>query len=163
MPRKISKVNFKLKHMELFLMALVLVIGAIILYVIHRRTTNAINANINNVGNNITSVANNVTTNVNNVANNITSVTTNVPSQDRKLILFYAEWCGASRQFLPVWDEIVESVKIETQKVNVDENQEMAKEYEIQYLPTLYLVSGKTRVKYDGSRTKNNILEFVSA
>ena len=62
-----------------------------------------------------------------------------------------------------MWDEIVESVRIETQKVNVDENQEMAKEYEIQYLPTLYLVSGKTRVKYDGSRTKNNILEFVSA
>ena len=156
MPRKISKVNFKLKHMELFLMALVLVIGAIILYVIHRRTTNA---NINNVGNNINNVGNNITSAANNVTNNVA----NVPSQDRKLILFYAEWCGASRQFLPVWDEIVESVKIETQKVNVDENQEMAKEYEIQYLPTLYLVSGKTRVKYEGSRTKNNILEFVSA
>ena len=157
MPRKISKVNFKLKHMELFLIALVLVIGVIILVVIHRHTSTtnvANNANNTNVNAN-DNVANNVNANVN--------VTTNVTSQDRKLILFYAEWCGASRQFLPVWDEIEEIVGIQTQRVNVDENQEMAKEYGIQYLPTLYLVSGNNRVKYDGPRTKNNIVKFVSA
>lgn len=152
MPRKINKVNFKLKHMEVFLMLLVLVIGVIIVFVIHRRTSN-INV-ANNIANN---VATNVTTNVSNNDN-----IDNVDNQDRKLILFYAEWCGASRQFLPVWDEIEELVEIQTQRVNVDENQEMAKEYGIQYLPTLYLVSGDNRVKYDGPRTKNNIVKFVS-
>ena len=152
MPRKISRVNFKLKHMELFLMLLVLVIGAIIVFVIHRRTSTT---------NVTTNVANNVATNVTtNVTNN--DNIDNVDSQDKKLILFYAEWCGASRQFLPVWDEIEELLEIQTQRVNVDENQEMAKEYGIQYLPTLYLVSGDNRVKYDGPRTKNNIVKFVS-
>jgi len=142
MPRKsnpLSKINFKLKHMEMLLIAIVLIIGIIIMIVIDRR---------HNQHSNVTqSILNNGVEESN---------------QDKVLMLFYAEWCGASRQFLPVWDEIVETSNIKTEKINVDKNNELAKEYNIKYLPTLYLVNGNNRIKYEGQRTKNNILEFVS-
>lgn len=135
----LSKINFKLKHMEMLLIAIVLIIGIIIMIVIDRR---------HNQHSNVTqSILNNGVEEAN---------------QDKVLMLFYAEWCGASRQFLPVWDEIVETSNIKTEKINVDKNNELAKEYNIKYLPTLYLVNGNNRIKYEGQRTKNNILEFVS-
>ena len=162
---KLSKVNFEFKHMEILLIILVLLMGVVVLYVIHRRTSRASvsNAVVNNAVVNNAVVSNAVEdASVNNEVEDasVNNAVENASAQ-KVLMLFYAEWCGASRQFLPVWDEIVESDMVNTQKINVDDNQELANKFNIQYLPTIYLVNGNNRIKYEGKRTKNSILQFV--
>jgi thioredoxin-like negative regulator of GroEL len=61
--------------------------------------------------------------------------------------LFYAHWCGASRNFLPVWEEIAKNKKYITQKIDVDTNQDMAKLYNIKFLPTIIVVKNNNQTK----------------
>ena len=135
-----KKINFKLKHMELLLIVLVLGIGAGVLYFLQNRLNKNQNQNQNASNEPFTSQV----------------------VQDKVLMLFYADWCGHSRQFLPVWDEITQNVNIRTQRINVDQNNALANDFQIRSLPTLYLVDGQTRTIYDGPRTKSAILNFVS-
>ena len=135
-----KKINFKLKHMELLLIVLVLSIGAGVLYALQNRVNKKQNQNQNSPSEPFISHA----------------------SQDKVLMLFYADWCGYSRQFLPVWDEITQNVNIRTERINVDENSALSADFQISALPTLYLVDGQTRTKYEGERTRSAILNFVS-
>lgn len=133
-----KKINFKLKHMELLLIVLVLSIGAGLLYALQNRVNKKQNQNPPS------------------------ETFTSQASQDKVLMLFYADWCGYSRQFLPVWDEITQNVNIRTERINVDENSALSADFQISALPTLYLVDGQTRTKYEGERSKSAILNFVS-
>ena len=67
-------------------------------------------------------------------------------------MLFYADWCGYSRQFT-IWDEITQNVNIRTERINVDENSALSADFLTVLFP-LYLVDGQTRTKYEGERTK---------
>jgi thioredoxin 1 len=52
---------------------------------------------------------------------------------------FYADWCGPCKTQDPILDEIVEDrgETFEFVKVNVDEEQDVANEYQVRSLPTL--------------------------
>ena len=58
------------------------------------------------------------------------------------LIDFYADWCGPCKMMSPIIDEIAEEVgdKIKVGKINVDENQELAMEYEVMSIPTIIIL-----------------------
>ncbi len=55
----------------------------------------------------------------------------------KKFIYFSAPWCGPCRQLGPVMDEI--ATQVEVQKVNVDDNPELSKHYNIRNVPTVVL------------------------
>jgi thioredoxin 1 len=76
-----------------------------------------------------------------------TTVTENTFDQevlrsDKPVIVdFWAEWCGPCHAVAPVLDRIAEERETEVKlvKVNIDEEQELARRYGIQSIPTIVL------------------------
>jgi len=51
---------------------------------------------------------------------------------------FYADWCGPCKTQDPILDELeAEWENVDFEKVNVDEEQDVANEYQVRSLPTL--------------------------
>ena len=51
---------------------------------------------------------------------------------------FYADWCGPCKTQDPIVEELAEEYPdVDVEKVNVDESQEVANEYQVRSLPTL--------------------------
>ena len=51
-----------------------------------------------------------------------------------KLLDFYADWCGPCKVMEPIVSELEKSYNIE--KINVDENPEVAEKYGVMSIPT---------------------------
>lgn len=81
---------------------------------------------------------------------------------DKKLLLFYAPWCGASKAFLPTWERLTSELNTETYNVDLEENKEISNQFNIQYLPTVFLMNGNDKLKYDGDRSYEDIMSFVN-
>lgn len=80
------------------------------------------------------------------------------------LIDFYADWCGPCKMMSPIIDEIAEEVgdKIKVGKINVDENQELAMEYEVMSIPTISILqNGEVKNSFVGVRKKEEIISCL--
>lgn len=83
-------------------------------------------------------------------------------SQKPVIIDFYADWCGPCRMMAPIIDEIAEKLgeTAKVGKVNVDDNQELAVEYNVMSIPTIVIIKeGKVTKTFVGVTDKNEILE----
>ena len=65
-----------------------------------------------------------------------------VKVSDKPVLLdFYATWCGPCRMVSPIVDEIAEErADVVVGKVNVDEEPELAQEFEVMSIPTLVVL-----------------------
>jgi len=79
------------------------------------------------------------------------------------LLDFWASWCGPCRMVSPIVDEIAgERSDIKVGKVNVDEQQELASQFQIMSIPTLVVIKdGKVVNQATGARPKQQILAMV--
>ena len=80
------------------------------------------------------------------------------------LVDFWAEWCGPCRLVGPVVDEIAKEMtgKLKVTKVNVDEAQDLAAQYNIMSIPTLLLFKGGEPVEMVvGAMSKDQLLARI--
>jgi len=81
------------------------------------------------------------------------------------LVDFWAEWCGPCKMVAPVLEEIAgeNSDKLTVAKLNIDENPEIARNYQIMSIPTMAVFSKGQIVKtIVGARPKAAILKELS-
>lgn len=80
------------------------------------------------------------------------------------LLDFWATWCGPCRMVAPVVDEIAaETPSVKVGKINVDEQRELAEQYNVMSIPTLLVIrDGKVVNKAVGARPKNQILSLLA-
>jgi len=58
------------------------------------------------------------------------------------LLDFYADWCGPCQTLLPTVEKLSKEYKetVEIRKVNVDENKELAAQFQIRSIPALFFI-----------------------
>ena len=82
------------------------------------------------------------------------------------LVDFFANWCGHCQKLLPLLDEVAVAMdgKLNVVKLNVDENRDWSKKYEIKGLPTMILFKdGSELDRLIGFMPKDKIIDKVSA
>ncbi len=95
----------------------------------------------------------------------------NVSSQ-KSLVLFYADWCGHCKEFMPIWDKTtktindankgVKLIKVECGKPQENEGHKMLMDkYSIQGYPTIKFFENGQAKEYEGPRTEEGIVEFL--
>ena len=81
------------------------------------------------------------------------------------LVDFWAEWCGPCRLVAPVLEEIASQhgEKLQIVKLNVDENPQIARDYQVMSIPTMSVFQGGKIVKtIVGAKPKAALLKDLA-
>lgn len=80
-------------------------------------------------------------------------------SEKPVLVDFYADWCGPCNAMAPVIEELEGKAKVG--KINVDENPDIAVEYNVMSIPTLIVFkNGKEEKRLVGLRNKEELINL---
>ena len=82
------------------------------------------------------------------------------------LVDFWAEWCGPCKQIAPILEEIAteQEGKLKIAKLNIDENLDVTRRFEVMSIPTLLLFKdGQPVQRLIGAKPKGALLQEISA
>jgi thioredoxin 1 len=76
-----------------------------------------------------------------------------------RYLYFSAPWCGPCKAFGPIMEQLSREVVVE--KINVDEQSDLAMKYSVRSVPTVILVdhTGKEYTRYVGIQQKSFLME----
>ena len=77
---------------------------------------------------------------------------------------FTAPWCAPCKMFGPIVDVISQELNVTVNKVNVDENKDMAEAYQVRSVPTLVIMKdGAPAARHTGIMAKSQLQQFINA
>lgn len=81
----------------------------------------------------------------------------------KHLLYFTAEWCNPCKRTRPIVEELERDGVINVTYVDVDDNIDLAKTYQILAIPTFILIENNEEVKrMNGAKTKEQFEEFLN-
>jgi thioredoxin 1 len=84
---------------------------------------------------------------------------------DVVIVDFWAEWCGPCKMIAPILEEIAteQAGKVTVAKLNVDDNPDAARRFEVMSIPTLIVFKdGQPVRRLIGAKGKGQLLEELS-
>lgn len=80
------------------------------------------------------------------------------------LVDFYADWCGPCKMLAPTVAEIADETDAAVLKVDIDTHQDLAAQYQVQGVPTLYLFAdGEVEERMVGVQNKPALVEKIES
>jgi thioredoxin 1 len=82
------------------------------------------------------------------------------------LVDYWAEWCGPCKAIAPLLDEVAKEYhgRVKVTKVNIDDNQEVPRKYNIRGIPTLMLFkNGNMEAMKVGALSKSQLTAFLDS
>ena len=83
-------------------------------------------------------------------------------SEEPVLVDFWAEWCGPCKMISPILEEIAteHAGKLRIGKLNVDDNPDVARRFEVMAIPTLIVFKdGEPKKRLIGAKGKGQLLQ----
>lgn len=82
--------------------------------------------------------------------------------KEKTVVDFYATWCGPCKMLGPVFEEVSKESDINFVKVDIDNHEELCREYKVMSVPTLILFENGKEVKRNiGFISKEKLIEFI--
>lgn len=81
------------------------------------------------------------------------------------LVDFWAEWCGPCKMIAPILEEIAseQSGKVGIAKLNIDDNLDVTRRFDVMSIPTLILFKdGQPVTRIIGAKGKAQLLQEIS-
>jgi thioredoxin 1 len=81
------------------------------------------------------------------------------------IVDFWAEWCGPCKMIAPILDEIAteQSGKLKVAKLNVDDNPDIARRFDVMSIPTLIVFQdGEPKKRLVGAKGKGQLLQELA-
>lgn len=78
---------------------------------------------------------------------------------------FFATWCGPCRMLTPILEELEEELKdVKFVKIDIDEAEDIAADYDIMSVPTLLLFkNGDVVSTCVGSTSKSRVIDWINS
>lgn len=80
------------------------------------------------------------------------------------LVLVYltADWCGPCKSFGPILQDLAKTQQLNLIKINIDEDSELASEYNIRGIPTvLFFKNGELKETSTGNIPKSKLMSII--
>lgn len=85
----------------------------------------------------------------------------------KTLGVYYADWCGYSRQFLQQLDNSLKNElnkeNIEVKLIDCEKDKNMCAKYNIEGFPTLLVHKNDKVILYNGQRDNKSIVDFIKS
>ncbi|MFB6092583.1 MAG: thioredoxin [Haloquadratum sp.] len=85
-----------------------------------------------------------------------------IATYDVVLVDFYADWCGPCKMLEPTVESLAQSTDAAVAKVDIDQNQQLAQQYQVRGVPTLMLFSdGEAVEQVVGVRDESTLRSLI--
>lgn len=80
----------------------------------------------------------------------------------KTIVDFYATWCGPCKMLGPIFEEVSKESDIQFIKVDIDNHEDLCREYKVMSVPTLILFeNGKELKRNIGFISKEKLIDFI--